>query len=281
VVSELAPMALLLQRAGRGHRHERPRPAALPRPRLEVLVPVNLDGACSPPQRWSDIYDQDLLLRTQRLLSARAGRPVRIPDDVQALVDGVYAGFEDDAADDRLLQLTTQRIAKDAAEAGVAQLAAIPRPGAVGDLAELSRGEASEDLIVTRLGADSVQVLCCFHDPSGHRFLDQTCTMPLPERGSGPGGRFTRPEIRNLFAHTIAVRRSPWIKACGPEQAVPEAWRDEPRLADLVLLPHRVHGSTVSGPVLNTTGFLLDPVLGLRMTRQPPNGAGHRQRSDA
>jgi CRISPR-associated endonuclease/helicase Cas3 len=279
VVSDLAPMGLLLQRAGRGHRHRRGRPAAFQRPRLEVLVPVGPDGACRIPRQWRDIYDGDLLLRTQRQLAARAGRPVRVPDDVQALVDGVYAGFEDEAADERLLELTMQRIAKDAAQAGVAQLAAIPPPAAVGDLADLSRGEVPEELIATRLGVDSVDVLCCFTDPNGRRFIDEACTTPLPERGSGPAGRFTRAETRDLLAHAIPVRRGAWVEASGPEQAVPEAWRDEPRLADLVLLPHRVQGLTVTGPVLGSTGFLLDPELGLRMRWQPQGGDARLERS--
>jgi CRISPR-associated endonuclease/helicase Cas3 len=278
VASDLAPMALLLQRAGRGHRHRRLRPVALRRPRLEVLVPVGPDGACAVPGRWRDIYDADLLLGTQRLLSDRAGRPVRVPDDVQALVDGVYAGFKDETADQRLLKLTMQRIAKDAAQAAIAQLVAIPqRPGAVGDLAKLSRGEIAEELIVTRLGVDSVEALCCFVDPSGHRFIDPACTTPLPERGSGSGGRFTHAETRDLLMHAIPVRRGAWVEACGPEQAVPEAWREEPRLADLVLLPHRVDGQAVTGPVLGATSFLLDPELGLRMTRQPHSGDGSQK----
>jgi CRISPR-associated endonuclease/helicase Cas3 len=280
VVSDLAPMALLLQRAGRGHRHRRPRPAAFGRPRLEVLVPVGPDGACAAPSQWRDIYDEDLLLRTQRLLSARAGRPVRVPDDVQALVDGVYAGFADETDDERLLKLTMQRIAKDTAQAAIAQLVAIPqRPAAVGDLAELSRGEIAEELIATRLGVDSVDVLCCFTDPSGHRFIDRACTTPLADRGSGPGGRFTRAETRNLLMHAIPVRRGAWVQACGAEHAVLAAWREEPRLADLVLLPHRVDGQAVTGPVLGPTAFLLDPELGLQMTRHAHGGDARQERS--
>ena len=92
MISDLAPVALLLQRAGRCWRHEdlgvitRPRWAA--GPRLVVLVPPG--GPASPRlfRSWTAIYDEVLLARTCRLLAARD--VIRIPGDVQGLVDAVY-----------------------------------------------------------------------------------------------------------------------------------------------------------------------------------------------
>ena len=91
VISDLAPVALLLQRAGRCWRHEdlgvitRPRWAA--GPRLVVLVPPG--GPARPRlfRSWTAIYDEVLLARTCRLLASRD--VIRIPGDVQGLVNAV------------------------------------------------------------------------------------------------------------------------------------------------------------------------------------------------
>ncbi|BFO16744.1 CRISPR-associated helicase/endonuclease Cas3 [Streptomyces sp. KM77-8] len=97
VVSDLAPLALLLQRAGRGRRHLRGRGGrprwALPeeRPALVVLEPAGPNGATEPPRSWGDVYDHSLLLRSAALLRERAGRGIAVPGDVQELVDAVYA----------------------------------------------------------------------------------------------------------------------------------------------------------------------------------------------
>ena len=91
IVSDLAPVGLLLQRAGRCWRHEDlgviTRPAWAAGPRLAVLVPPGGPGKPQLFASWKAIYDESLLAATYRLLAGR--EVIRIPGDVQELVDAV------------------------------------------------------------------------------------------------------------------------------------------------------------------------------------------------
>ncbi|AKU18600.1 CRISPR-associated helicase Cas3' [Luteipulveratus mongoliensis] len=98
MVSELAPVDLILQRIGRLHRHprgvgERDRPPTARRPRL-LLTGVR-DWSSSPPEpdRGSQaVYGQSALLRAATVLAPHLdGAPVQVPDDVSGLVDAAYA----------------------------------------------------------------------------------------------------------------------------------------------------------------------------------------------
>lgn len=95
IVSDLAPLAQLLQRAGRGKRHERPnRPAWTGQPtepRLIVLEPLDDKGRVAAPRTWGTVYDASLLRRTSLLLQKLSSGVVRVPEDIQRLVDEVYA----------------------------------------------------------------------------------------------------------------------------------------------------------------------------------------------
>ncbi len=90
MVTDLAPMDLLLQRAGRLHRHERgPRPAALTTP---VLLVTGADWATTPPQLDKGsayVYGSAKLLRAAALLSGR-DTVARFPADIPRLVEAAY-----------------------------------------------------------------------------------------------------------------------------------------------------------------------------------------------
>lgn len=88
LVSDLAPVDLLLQRAGRLHRHDRERPAAHREPRLVV---AGLGGDRRPDLRttaWDAVYDELILYRTWALVS-RESRWC-MPDDIDRMVQAVY-----------------------------------------------------------------------------------------------------------------------------------------------------------------------------------------------
>jgi CRISPR-associated endonuclease/helicase Cas3 len=95
LVSDLAPIDLLLQRAGRLWRHpERPRP--VPGPRLLVVSPdpaveIAHDwyAAAFPRAAW--VYRNHALLWVSALALFERER-VRVPEDVRALVEAVYGG---------------------------------------------------------------------------------------------------------------------------------------------------------------------------------------------
>lgn len=88
IVTDLAPIDLLLQRAGRLWRHEREsRPLSEP-----LLLVAGLAGDEPPdfgkPLWWGAVYREDVLLRTWSLL--RELRTLALPDQIDSLVTRVY-----------------------------------------------------------------------------------------------------------------------------------------------------------------------------------------------
>ena len=94
IVSDLAPIDLLVQRAGRLWRHQRSdRPAAADAPRLLVISPkatTDADGGWlrGPLQRTRNIYRWTILWRTARELFATGC--IDAPGDVRRLIAAVY-----------------------------------------------------------------------------------------------------------------------------------------------------------------------------------------------
>lgn len=89
MVSDLAPIDLLLQRSGRLHRHQRAhRPAPLSTPRLVI---TGADWSTEPPTADAGsehVYSPYVLLRTLAALDGR--KTIVVPDDIPALVQVVY-----------------------------------------------------------------------------------------------------------------------------------------------------------------------------------------------
>ncbi|ALJ18538.1 CRISPR-associated helicase/endonuclease Cas3 [Microbacterium sp. No. 7] len=99
LVSDVAPIDLLLQRTGRMHRHHRAdRPEALRTPRLVI---TGVDWSTNPPgidRGSSVVYGEALLLRT--LAAVRERDALTLPDDIAPLVEQVYGDDADFIPDD-------------------------------------------------------------------------------------------------------------------------------------------------------------------------------------
>lgn len=88
MITDLAPIDLVLQRAGRMWRHpNRVRPVSAP-----ILLVSGLAGDQPPlfgePLWWGHVYREDLLLRTWSLLRERS--TLTLPDEIDSLVQLVY-----------------------------------------------------------------------------------------------------------------------------------------------------------------------------------------------
>lgn len=88
IATDLAPIDLVLQRAGRLWRHARTsRPVSRPR-----LLVAGLEGDEPPlfgkPLWWGAVYREDILLRTWSLL--RGKQQITLPDEIDVLVQAVY-----------------------------------------------------------------------------------------------------------------------------------------------------------------------------------------------
>lgn len=83
LISELAPVDLLIQRLGRLHRHDRIRPFGCEAPKLYLL-------GCSPELEFQEgskaVYGGYLLARSQYFL----GDTIYLPGDISSLVQAVY-----------------------------------------------------------------------------------------------------------------------------------------------------------------------------------------------
>ncbi len=197
LVTDLAPMDLLIQRMGRVHRHERPgsRPPRLRHARCFVRGVE--DWSASPPRAVAGsrrIYGEHLLLRTAALLGVvvEHGGVVSSPADVAPLVQATYdatvlgpptwqARMDRARTEDlRRAEITTDK-AKDF-------LLAAPRPDGHSILGWIDRGvgEADED------SRGRAQV----------RDSDDSFEVILVKRQSGGGGGLT-------LLETVSVHDEP------------------------------------------------------------------------
>lgn len=127
MISDLAPIDLLLQRAGRLHRHERPCRRGVPR--MVVFSPP-LDAP--PDERWYSrlfpraayVYPKHGQLWLTATLLAPAGR-FRIPDDARTLIEGVYGTDAQAAIPDALVSSEIRAAGKESGDRSIALLTAL------------------------------------------------------------------------------------------------------------------------------------------------------------
>lgn len=90
ILSEVAPIDLILQRCGRLHRHQRVRPPGVVEPTFVILANADING--SPPEDFGQdieaVYHRYVLLRTW--LAIRRRSEIVLPADIEELVEDVY-----------------------------------------------------------------------------------------------------------------------------------------------------------------------------------------------
>ncbi|MCC7536678.1 MAG: CRISPR-associated helicase Cas3' [Deltaproteobacteria bacterium] len=276
MVTELAPVDLVLQRAGRLHRHDgRPRPPALATRTLWIETPGEGRGegpapADFGPSAW--VYDEAVLLASYEVLRQRAS--VQLPTDIEPLVEAVYAEGAMQSMASRLGGALGDRLAEKLAElerssAGDryrAELKLLPSPDDDDPFGDFSCFFDEEDpkvhetlRAVTRLGDPSVTVVPVVADGSR---LSVACA---------PGVVFDPmdPELPFATAATIArsaisVGRRGLVGAILADPSVyPRAFERSP-----VLRHHRVLRLDDAGFAnVGGTAVRLDPVLGLLLGR--------------
>ncbi|WP_159041576.1 hypothetical protein [Streptomyces sp. WM4235] len=254
VISDLAPFALLAQRAGRGHRHQgRTRPPYAEHPTLHVLNPVTATGNPTVPEHWGPVYDGSLLRRTHDHLNTLTG-PVAVPEKLQHHVDAVYS--DSYTADDDI-----HRRADDNAKQALANLVALRRHRTGTNLHPLTNTDAHPDEIATRIGSDSTRVLPTYLTPDGRHWLHPTQHTPrtaLPQH-IDPADR---PTLRRIMNATIPIN-SQWLNTADPTTRPPADWSNVPGLRDLALLPQPTTRTAINPYLHKGKATLLDPQRGL------------------
>ncbi|MFI1420266.1 CRISPR-associated endonuclease Cas3'' [Streptomyces sp. NPDC020731] len=275
VISDLAPLSLLLQRAGRCWRHEnhwtrygypdgRSRPAWAIGPRLVVLDPI-VDGG-KMPQQWGEVYSEHLLASTSRTLAGIEGEIISIPGDVQGLVEAVHGDNEEfdwNNPGGSETKAWAAHKGKEMAERSMAGLLAVPRARSVSALHDLHDlpGEEDEWEVSTRLGADSVRLLCAYVQEDGRVTLDLEGEQLLPQTVTD--GKMPVSSVREMMRRTIPVRAD-WLKEADPGQfALPESWTEHPMLGELRVLHQPVQGGSVQAVKVGGKTFRLDQDCGL------------------
>jgi len=192
MATDLAPVDLVLQRAGRLHRHSRVRPPGLEKPGLWLLLPDRESKEEAPDFGGSaKIYDPWVLLRSFLVLKDRSS--LKIPGGLESLVEAVY-GPENipgtpQAPQTFLDEMAENREENKASDSTKAKMAEIPPPYSPvnpkffndfrGDLEDADDPRVHQAFLAkTRLGPPSVNVVCLHRSGDG-LFLDASCKEPV------------------------------------------------------------------------------------------------------
>lgn len=219
IATDLAPIDLVLQRAGRLWRHQRSwRPVKEP-----VLLVAGLAGTEPPsfgiPLWWNKVYFEDFLLRTWVLL--RGKESIQLPEEIDDLVRIVYEDLVNipeilkKSADSALPTSEGERYA----QAGQAHQAIIGLPDddswktpAFIKMDEDDPGFHPSLVAATRLGDRSVVAIPIFH-------ADGFNLEEVPEHENA----------KLLFQRSIAVNRQGFVQRL-TSGGVPKGWQASPLL---------------------------------------------------
>ena len=252
MITDLAPADLVLQRAGRLHRHENARPAQLTEPALWLRMPdLGVDGVPNFGASQK-IYDLYFLLRSYAALKDR--NTIHLPEDLPTIVEEVYdpdatwQSPELQQVADSAWEDMQRAIEKEQSTAKGSLIRPPDDPAAPGEFLEQFSKNLEEDnpdihqslQALTRLTEPSVQVVC----------LLESDGFDLSEKPSSA-------QIRSFLkrAMTITDKRVVFTLR---EQAVPSGWKRTPALRHHRLLMFS-EGSTSVGKYL----LRLEPELGL------------------
>jgi CRISPR-associated endonuclease/helicase Cas3 len=162
MVSDLAPVDLLLQRAGRLHRHKRARPAHHTEPHLWINTEMENGNLQLAIDKY--IYDEYILRQSWNIVMART--VFTLPADYRPLIEAVYGEF-DPEGNSTLVEPWNKLQGKQNIETGQAHLRLLPDPDPIDAFsgpASRGRFEDSETdtrwfVARTRLGEESITLI--------------------------------------------------------------------------------------------------------------------------
>ncbi len=279
MVSDLAPIDLLLQRAGRLHRHKRDeRNAAHSQPIL--YVQYTSTSAIPDITNWKMIYEPFVLYRTWQVLQRRtnAGTAlVTLPKDYRLLIEEVYAPYQPSADDGDLAELLT-KADKEAHKEEVkmidqAKTRLIPSIRSIYD--ESSITEELEEIFVadedggmqgwstakTRLG-DRITTIPIYQQPHGRYSLDALGAIALPDFNQ-LDEREKVTAVQTLLKHSLPIS-SPQLLNKIRQHARWHYWKKTPA-ALKYLYPLEF---TPDGRACQYPNVTLDPLLGLVIRKE-------------
>jgi len=264
MVTELAPIDLVLQRAGRLHRHARDwRPRGVERPALWLVRPEG-EGSDDPPRFGLSayVYDKSVLLRSWLALRERTS--ITLPTDIEPLVDSVYGTSRGSAPPTlavHLAELDRTHDEETMAD-GIKARRIVLRPPADRDpFDDVAHVDDDEDprchpalRAATRLGDPNVEVVPVF-EREGRTVLAGAPDLVLPLDATEP---LSRAIVVEVARRAVGIRHRGVVRAL-LRQPVPRAFQSSGHLRyHRVLLLDDGGATTVSGVQIR-----LDPELGL------------------
>lgn len=248
IATDLAPMDLVLQRAGRLWRHRRgTRPLDTP-----ILIVAGLAEEPPPsfdkPLWWSAVYREDILLRTRSLLRDKS--TLSLPDEIDTLVAKVYEEEVDvsESLQARLERAMQKALGEHYAHVGAAHQAIIglPDDGSWKSSAHFTLYDDDEPGVYaslkakTRLGDDSAVVIPLLESEA----FDPAATPDFAQ-------------AKTWFLRAISVSRKGIVKPL-QSMGVPEGWKKSPLLRNCYPLQLDTTSRWITDPSVQ-----LSPELGL------------------
>ncbi|HNX77247.1 MAG TPA: CRISPR-associated helicase Cas3' [Candidatus Rifleibacterium sp.] len=220
MVTDLAPIDLILQRAGRLWRHpglKRP----LEKPELFIAGLTPEIGSFEKPLWWNRIYREDLLIRTWNRL--RNQNVIRLPADIDCLVNDVYECNDDGLPAELLNRLDRAECDGAGRQLAYRQQASLefigfPDDDSWNDTARYAKADEDEPglhkslVAQTRLGEQAVMVVPVFSND------DENLKS-----------RLSMLEAKQFFLKAISITRAGVVKTL-VAKGVPENWQKSPLL---------------------------------------------------
>lgn len=226
MISELAPIDLILQRLGRLHRHVRPRPKNMETPLMLLLEPeIGEDGL---PNVSRSVYDEYILLRSWRTL--RNITSIALPKDMDRLIQSVYGEEVKTEMEVNFCQkldcARKNSAEKKASHADKGKGVVIKKPGkrSVLEAFDFQLGEDNPEAnpalrAQTRLSGPSVNIVCL------HKIGEKICLdaegKHVVDSSSPPE---TREEILALLKNAFSLS-FPSVLKLFPPDLVPREWK--------------------------------------------------------
>jgi len=265
MVTDLAPVDLVLQRSGRLHRHSRTRPPGLSRPVLWISEPANVSrGVPAFDDGTKAVYDAHILLCSWMVLHEKSA--VRVPEEIEGLIETVYGERECPASPGAELEIYWHQTAKELSDKlkqmqTTANTVIIPPPYCPDNILEFWNKRLEEDQpeihrslqALTRLTGPTVSVVIL-------RAAEQSeidLTQPLVYEA-----------VCFLLHHSVSLSHGGLVWNL-LRQEVPDAWQRSALLCHHRLIRLDADGNWSDG----TYQLRLDEELGVLITKL--EGAGN------
>lgn len=268
MISDLAPMDLVLQRAGRLHRHKdnAERRHAHQTPELWIAGLKEWPAEALEQHKWKYVYPPYLLFRSW--LALEEGQTIRLPDDLDRLVQRVYGEEiwyavtpDQEAQIAKAKQKFLTKIGNEDKLGGMAHIGlpeqffneyphVQPEPDG-----EPSHDDEAMDWPQTRLGEESVRIVPVHQFDSSH-YLD-----PKKDEKAYLGsrsGQLHKDQSAEIYKHSLRVSRREMVKLA--EQLAPphKSWQEAALIQDCIPVVLVGGKATIGG-----LEVLLDEELGL------------------